>query len=218
MIELSDSINQSISAYMANVYTCLPAIVQSYDAKTKKVNVKPAIRMKFADDEEVSMPAIDSVPVMFPGTKNTVIQFPLNAGDTGAVFFSTRSLEFWLNGSGKETSSGTPRKFSLSDAIFYPGLFPFKAPGKVGTGQGLELHNKTGFIRINDAGEIELDGVTSHVAKYEEMNIALQAQILQINANLTLIATAITNLGGTYVPVPVLQDFSTAMSTKVKLI
>ena len=66
-------------------------------------------------------------------------------------------------------------------------------------------------------GNIILNEGTNSAVKFIPLNLALQNMVTAINANLTATATAITNLGGTYVPVPILLDISGAEVPEVKL-
>lgn len=170
-LEMADIFNQAIAHYLSTFYTSLPAEVVNYTASKKMVTIKPLIKVKFQDGEEMSMPEISSVPVLFPGTKETVIQWNLKKGDTGLALFSTRSLELWLKGDGKEVGAGSPRKFSLTDAFFWPGLYTFSNPGKVGTGSGLEIIHNNSKITFKDNGDIDISGANINIDGSSNVNI-----------------------------------------------
>jgi hypothetical protein len=51
-----------------------------------------------------------------------------HASTTGSLFFSSRSLDKWLSGSGQEVDPEFDHDHALNDAIFFPGLNPFGAP------------------------------------------------------------------------------------------
>jgi hypothetical protein len=209
-MDYSEVLMQAISHYMAKVYTCLPAAVVKYDATKKMATVKPLIKMKFNDGEELTMPEIPSVPVMFAGTKKSVIMFELKEKDTGLVLFSTRALELWLKGNGQEASAGSPRKFALSDGIFLPGLFPFSAPGKVGAGKGLEILHSSGGIVFQDDGTLEINGKGKNFVTHAELNTALQQMLLLLNADIV----KANGQGGTATGLTTL-DISAAKTEKV---
>jgi hypothetical protein len=76
---------------------------------------------------------------------------------------------------------------------------------------------KLARLKLNSAGEIELNGDADNAIRYTEYDINIQSILTQINANLTLIQTAITGLGGSYVPVPVVEVTIPARVDEVKL-
>jgi hypothetical protein len=136
---------------MLSVHTCIPGKVESYDPLTKKASVKPLIKMK-VNNESLSYPVINNVPVVFPGSKDVVIAFPLSAGDGCLILFSEQAMENYLSSTGKEVEPGDNRRYSVNDAICIPGLFPFTSPGKTGGTIGLEIIFKGYKIIINDTG------------------------------------------------------------------
>lgn len=214
-IKMSDVLNQAISAYMSDVHTSIPARVESYDSSTKKVSVKPLIRKIYKNGEKISLPVIGQVPVLFVGTNNTVFQFELTRGDTGLLIFTERALEYWLSGNGSEKDPGDPRKFSLTDGVFLPGLFTFSNPGKVGSGSGLEILNKQSSLILTDV-DIEINGNTKNFVTHAELNTALQDMVTAINVELEKIKVAIAGVGGSYVPIPITLDISASKTNKVK--
>jgi hypothetical protein len=213
MIDTSDAINQAIGHYLSTVYTCIPAEVVEYDANKKMVTIKPLIKVKFTDESELSMPKIYSVPVIFPSTKNTIIQYEIKAKDTGLALFSTRSMELWLKGDGSEVSTGSPRKFSLNDAIFLPGLFAFGGVGKVGTGSGLEILHHDAKIVLKDDGTVNINGDTKNFVTHAELDTALQTFKTALNSH-----THPTAGSGPPSPptVPMSIDITAAKTLKVK--
>lgn len=146
-----DILRLAFNSFMDGVHTCIPGSIQSFDPLTKKASVKPLVQKKF-ENETLSYPVITNVPVVFPGTKDVVLSFPLSAGDGCLILFSEVSLERYLSSAGEEVEPGETRKFALSDAVCLPGLFPFGSPGAVGDGLALQVKYKTTEIRIDDTG------------------------------------------------------------------
>jgi hypothetical protein len=54
-----------------------------------------------------------------------------------------------------------------------------------------------------------------HFTRYEDLDTVLQDQITKINTQLDAIATAIGGLGGSYVPVHIVEDFSSAKTDNI---
>jgi hypothetical protein len=81
-----------------------------------------------------SFPVVPGVPVQFLGAGGFRITCPIsdgtggNASTTGTLFFSHRSLDKWLTGTGGEVDPEFDHDHALGDAIFIPGLMPFGAP------------------------------------------------------------------------------------------
>jgi len=208
---IADLLTQSWGYLMADVHIAIPASVLSYDYKTKKVSVQPLVkRTPHSGFAATSWPVIGSVPVEFPGSSTTVIQWPLSKGDTGLLVFADQSIDAWLSGDGSEVDPQDTRRFDATDAVFRPGLSTFKNPGKVGQGIGLEiLHGGISLI-LNDNGTIEINGNTKGLVTWAELNSSLQTFLTELNALLA------TKLDGTGAPGTLALNISTAETTTVK--
>lgn len=147
----SDVIQQIIDSYMQKVHTCIPGKIESYDLTTKKATVKPLIKLK-VNNESLSYPVISNVPVIFQGTKDAVVAFPISPGDGCLILFSEQAMENYLSSAGNEVEPGDNRRYSVNDAICIPGLFPFSNPGKTGGILGIEVIYKGFKITIDDTG------------------------------------------------------------------
>lgn len=185
--QMQDAITSTVEDYMTNVHVSIPGKIESYNPATKEASVKPLIKRKFATGEVLSYPVISGVPVQIPGGKRACLSYPLEVGDAGIILFSERSLEEYLNGFVVEADQGDPRRFSLNDGIFIPGVFPFGEPGKVGDGVNIEL--------LNDNGNIHLNGFLKSLTLYEDLNTAIQSFILDLN---TKLIAAFTAVGGVW--------------------
>jgi hypothetical protein len=183
MDDMPDILEQVFWAMLFNVYTATPGIIQSYTAKTKSAVVLPTIKITYADGTIASLPKINHVQVIFPGTKRSVIQYKLGKGDGCLLIFSKQALDNWINSSGDQVADGDSRSFSLTDAFCIPGLFPTKAPGKIGGGTGLEIIHETGKIQFTDDGNIELNGNSKSFVTHDELNTALQNFISALNTH-----------------------------------
>jgi hypothetical protein len=172
--DLPNVLHAVIASYLSGVFTAMPGIIQSYDKNTKTVSVLPSIKTTFLDGEIQSKPIITNVPVMFPGTKKAVMQYKLEKGDGCLLIFSSESLEKWINSSGGMVEVGDTRRFALTDAFCIPGVFPPKSPGKVASGDGLEIIYDNGKIVLTPDGKIELNGDSKQFVTHAELNTALQ--------------------------------------------
>ena len=147
----SDVVKKIIESYMLKIHTCIPGKIESYNPTIKQASVKPLIKLK-VNNEVLGYPVIDNVPVIFQGTKDAVITFPIAAGDGCLILFSEQDMENFLSSTGNEVEPGDNRRYSVNDAICIPGLFPFTSPGKTGGLTGLEVIYKNYKITIDDTG------------------------------------------------------------------
>jgi hypothetical protein len=219
----SDIVRDQITAYLDAVRTAMPGIVQSYDITTNTASVQPSVNMEFMDGTITAMPQITNIPVVFPGSVNACVQFPLHQGDGVLIICSDCSLENWVNNAMQTVDPGDCRRFSLMDAFCIPGLFSPKGLGKMSSGSGLQILYKGASIIIDDNGIVNINGNSDYFTKYTELNNALAnatnpaSLLFQIQAELVKIATAITSLSGSYVPATLAVDLSTAKSTTAKI-
>lgn len=143
---------QIIAAEMADVHTCLPGVLVSYDGQFAQV--RPTLAKQLANGQVLGAPLIARVPVCWPcgdvGGGQALISVPLRAGDPVLLIFSERALDDWLNGS--DGPPGDPRQFDLSDAF----AMPMMRPGVVAAADlnRLSMRYGPGSITISDAGEI----------------------------------------------------------------
>lgn len=128
-LTLTEIIERISAANVAEVRISIPAKVVSYDPATQSCSVQPLIRERVEDEagewQLERLPVIQGVPVCFQRGGGFHITFPISVGDTGLVIFSDASLDTWLS-EGGEVDPGEPRAFCVNDAVFYPGLRPFK--------------------------------------------------------------------------------------------
>lgn len=173
---LSDTIMEAIKREIRKIHTCLPAEVENYDNKTRKASVKPAIK-PIIEGEEIELPLISSIPVVFPSTNKATMSFPLEKGDPVLLLFSERSLENWLNVKGKAKEKDT-RQFALSDAIAIPGLWDFKSVPQ-GSQDGIFFQNEQGKIRLQN-GKVALGTDTNEL-------LDLFSSLANTLANITIV-------------------------------
>jgi hypothetical protein len=127
----AETLRAAIDAGAKDIHVSIPGSVESWDADTQKVSVKPLIRRGFTNEEgerdTESLPVITEVPVLFPGSGAISITWPVAIGSTGLIVFSEASIDKWLSRGG-EVDPNDDRHHTLSDAIFIPGLRPFSDP------------------------------------------------------------------------------------------
>jgi len=159
---LSEVIHLSIEDYMNGVHTSLPGIVDSYDYKTQKAKIVPAVKRISIDGELVTMPVITNVPVIWPRSGKAMIHFPLVRGDSVLLVFCERSVDLWLKNGGTADPSD-PRWFDLTDAVAIPGLFPFSEKSLATDNETVQFIFGDALIKMKDDGEITVNDTSIKV-------------------------------------------------------
>lgn len=191
---LADVMREAIESALAEIHTCLPGRVESYDWETRKARIKPLIRRAYLDSKTAPLPIIPGVPVMFPWGGSGSLSYPIEKGQTGILLFSERSLEVWL-AKGGDAEPGDPRRFDITDGFFIPGLAPFNAPGPAEADGELLLKYGIAKLRLRD-GKVSIGNA--------------QAELLDIVDRLLdkLMITTVSTAVGTY-------PLSTAVSGEI---
>jgi hypothetical protein len=120
---LNEVLQAAIDYNLGNIYTCLPGIVQSFNAKKGTVEVKPSIKKLLADGKTMDLPVLKDVPIVMPQTSQGGLSLPISSGDGVLIMFSQRSIDAWKAGK-TDSKPNSTRKFSISDAFAIPGTIP----------------------------------------------------------------------------------------------
>ena len=176
---LTTALDRWIAAHMESVHTCIPAIVESYEGhETRKATITPHINFWSVGGMQAEFPPIAGVPVMFPSSKTFNFVFELSPGDTGLLFFTECALGNWLDGNGAEpVAPEDTTRFSLADAVFIPGLWPFGAvPVTDAPAKGAQISYKGAKVSFNE-------DETLSIADGKGNTIATSASSITINGN-----------------------------------
>lgn len=215
LTSLAELINSAKDGMAKNIRTWIPAKVTKWDASTQRANCQPLV--KEVDEDESgertvnSLPVITGVPVQFMGAGGFRLTFPIEEGTLGSLFFSHRSLDRWLSGTGGEVDPVLDHFHSLSDTVFIPGLMPFGAPwSSCPTDEASIGDDADGNGRIHfPGGEVLLgDGASKEVArKTDGIKIAspglMATWMSQVETALNGIAAgSVTPLSSTFLGAP----------------
>ena len=124
---MAQSIRFAIHQSLKDLYTCMPGIVESYNAETRRAVVKGTLKMVTTKKEEIEREAIHNVPVVFPSGGGFAMTFPLEQGDPVLLVYSQRGLANWK----KTFDVAAPDVFgflSEKDAIAIPGFVGHHEP------------------------------------------------------------------------------------------
>ncbi len=139
--ELVDILRVIARNIRLSMRTHVPASVVSYDPATQKaiVQVQPLQVVKVADATRIPTKIVSlkgvppnaeatlqpiilkNIPVAWPRTLLGYVTFPLNAGDTGELHVSDRSMAAWLQ-TGIPSDPIMAFTHALQDGVFHPGL------------------------------------------------------------------------------------------------
>jgi hypothetical protein len=213
---LSEYLKSEFEISMGEMWFACPGVVSSIsgDLSDLRVNVKPAINELYADGSTEEHLDILSVPVIMPGSANTLISFPIVVGDTVLLVFSQRSMDNFKIGNGQPTQPNDARKFQAEDAIAIPGLFTFSKSANrpairkyphnpktdlvvahnIASGTEVMLHFKqSGDLIVNTEQSVTVNCKTGVVNATE--SYTLNTPQLNINATATTWAGNITHTG-----------------------
>jgi len=158
-----------VGYFLDDLHTMLPGRIEEYDAAQQRVSVKPLVkRLTLTENGEElleELPIIPDVPLAFPRSMEFFMTFPIKKGDLVMLSFAERSLDNWLASDGEDISPDEFRMHDLTDAVAYPGLYPFKRAIKdisqvnmvMGKDQGgLQVHitpDGKMQIKVNDTAD-----------------------------------------------------------------
>jgi hypothetical protein len=174
--------NEFLEAFQKKISTslnvCLPGIIESYDFKTQKANVKIDSKRIEDNDELTDYPVISSVPIIMPSSGGAYITMPVQVGDSCIVFFADKDISNWLNGLSNQKPE-TKRIHSLSDAVAIMGLHQFTKPIPIENNVDLNIHHANTTIKIKENGDVEINS-KNHIkltSKTAEVNLEHDAII-----------------------------------------
>lgn len=161
-----------------NMRTSIPGHVLSFDPATQLAEVQIGLMLEPRVGEPEERRQIVRVPVQFWGGSGGTLECRIGSGVEGVIFFSQECIDSWVDQGGVAFAS-EPRRFSINDAYFLPGVR--SVPGAI-TGfsnNGIRLRdssggvyawlkddktvamaNGAGSITIEPGGTVNINGVT----------------------------------------------------------
>lgn len=189
---MAEVIRSAIESNRSDIHTAIPACVMSYDAATQTADIKPeikrVIRTRLGEPVEEALPVIPAVPVVFPGSGEFFMSFPVQPGDTGMLIFCERNIDRWRETEG-DVNPGDQRAHGLAGATFHPGLRRTANALADANGSNMAFGRDGGFVvHVTTMDDIELPaGSTEFLARADRVEDEIQ-----------VIVDAITNA----IPVP----------------
>jgi len=180
---LQDALLSALTGWQADMWTALPAIVQTFNPATMTCEVQPTIQVSFKSpvDGTISwktIPLLVDCPVVFPSGGGATLTFPIVAGDEVLVIFSSRCIDAWWT-YGKIQQQPALRMHNLSDGFVIPGVK--SKPNVISNISTTETQ-----LRSNDGNTmVSLNATTS--------TLTLKATTVNINGNVAITGTLTDN-------------------------
>lgn len=124
MDNLTVLLRAAMTGWQGNLWTALPAVVESYDPVAMTLTAQPTIQVGVlqpdGSNKVTSLPVIPDVPVVFPGGGGFTMTFPLAKGDEVLLVFASRCIDAWWQSGGVQPQAEF-RMHDLSDGFAIPG-------------------------------------------------------------------------------------------------
>lgn len=151
----SEILRRAQRSNMAEMKVSMPAEIVSYDHKKQMASVRPYFKRKYNDGKTETPPIIYNVPVFQPRAGGAFVHVPIKKGHVVQLVFADRSLDGWLS-NGKEAAPDDTRMHHISDAVAYPGAYPFSDPAGVANGDDIIIKNDDLEVRVKPNGHIQI--------------------------------------------------------------
>lgn len=182
---LAAVIRRAMDRARAQIRVSIPAKVISFDSSAVTCDVQPLIRQPEQNGDYTVDPPLKGVPVVYSGSRQHRVRFPLSAGDQVLLLFSDRAIDEWALALQLPEVSNPSEKYpaeyrshSITDAVAIP-LATFAAAVRTVPTDRLELQNGDVTIALTDAGEVLVhDGTDADavsLAKKSELSAVVSA-------------------------------------------
>lgn len=180
---LSDWLAFCVKQVIKDLFICLPGIVQSYNAESKRAVILPAVKQVMTDGKIVNYPTLFDVPVMFPSGGGFSITTPLTQGDAVLVIFSQRDIEDF-KGSYKNTTPRQDQICGLKDGIALAGFGELST--NLATSDGISIQNKTAtsFVTVEN-NKITVTAPTVEINSSQQLQVTSPDVTINGSLNVT---------------------------------
>jgi hypothetical protein len=152
----NSQLRETIDRAMSQINTCLPGVIESFDATTQTVTVKPGIQIRTNIDGKIGyldLPQIINVPILFPyaAVAGFALTLPIRSGDPCLLVFSQRAIDNWHDQGGvqpPENNGLSCRHHDLTDAFALLAPNPVPLALSNWEAEGIELRNRARTTRI----------------------------------------------------------------------
>lgn len=156
-----EAMRLSLDGKQANMWTAIPCAVVSVDFSDMTLSAQPLIQGVVGHEdgtyENVNLPVLVKVPIIFPSAGGFTITLPIAAGDEVLVIFASRCIDAWWQQGGIQVPMES-RMHDLSDGFAIPGpkSVPNVITGISSTGAQIRNNAGTTYVEIAADGKIKL--------------------------------------------------------------
>ena len=210
----NETLLAAVKGERADIWTAIPAIVQSFNPVAMTCAVQPTIRFRVLPPASLSyntptmtvapsgqfiwdqMPLLTDCPVQFPGGGGVTLTFPINPGDEVLVILASRCIDAWWAYGGIQNQNAM-RMHDLSDGFIIPQVRSQPRKFTVST-TSAQLRNDAGtaYIQLNaTSGEVDVVAPTitataaGTITATAGTSATVTAPIVTINGNLAVTGT-----------------------------
>ncbi len=212
-----EGVRASLEGALAETWTSLPGIAQSFDPAAMTVAVQPSIRGRVERPDgsviSVDLPLLVDVPVVFPSGGGFTLTFPIHEGDEVLVVFADRCIDAWWQ-SGGVAEPLESRMHNLSDGFALVG--PFSRPEALPdvSAEDVQLRTDDGraavtmmpdhTIRAHNPAASMIMTPAGEIAARADRRISLRAPVVEVAAD----AFSMCNLEGGNVAASITGDIT----------
>ena len=204
--------------------TCIPAIIDSFDATTQRVSATPAIMAKHVTMDQkveyIPYPKITNIPLAIIKSAGLKFTYPVVAGQNCTLIFSQRSIDNFLieGGIQRPFDTNTPsltqiRCMDMTDAMCFPGVITDKETITDYATDAIEIRSTDGTTKVSvkenslkflqgnasielSGGNITMTGATIDITGTTAVNINSPATMIDEKEFLTHIHSGGTGSSG----------------------
>jgi hypothetical protein len=186
----------ALQGLQAQMWTAMPAIVNSVNLEAMTCEVQPAIQGVATSENGVQsyvkMPLLLDCPITFPSAGGFIITFPIEVGDEVLVVIASRCIDSWWQSGGVQVPMEL-RMHDLSDGFVIPG--PRSQPNVVSgiSDTDLQIRNDAGdqFFSVNADGTFSM----------ENSDTDIKTLLTNLQSALNTFMTALAGFSGGGAPV-----------------
>lgn len=189
-----ESLRMAIDGQIAQLWTAIPAIIQSFNATAQTVTAQPAIQGVTTDKKQnknyVNMPLLVDVPIQFMTAGGYSITCPISVGDECLIVFSSRCIDGWWQSGGVQRPIEA-RMHDLSDGFALIGVRSQSrtVAGYDTTKLQIRSDDHNTMIEVDKTGKVNISAPTS-------MTITTPLATFTGNVNVSGTLTATTDVVG----------------------
>lgn len=192
----------AVRGFLDDVRVSLPGRVEAYDHKTQRADISPLVADRHKDEGGELVPThialVSDIPVAFKSAGGYSETFPIEVGSTGLLVVCSSSIARWKT-LGGNVDPGDDRHHVLADAVFYPGL-------RDGKHALASVPTDAWCITVPSGKRILLGGPDADDPVMRKSDAI---------AFMTALATAMTALAGTPIPLAALTALNSALQAAI---